>query len=82
MIDDSDDNKYQKKKAQKLSTWLSLVILLYLGVIFVFVLYMDQRLPPGLSMKDAELHPDVFIEERARNYLRKITSVGARPTGT
>ena len=43
---------------------------------------MDQRLPPAVSVKEAELQPGRFIEERARNSLRKLTSVGARPTGS
>ena len=79
---DPDENKYKKKKAEKISTWFSLFILIYLAVIFFFVVHMDQRLPPAISLKEAELHPDKFIEERARNHLRKLTSVGARPTGS
>ena len=79
---DPDENKYKKKKAEKLSTWFSLFILLYLAIIFLFVVYMDQRLPPAITLKEAGLHPGSFIEERARNNLRKLTSVGARPTGS
>ena len=80
--DDPDENKYKKKQAEKLSTWYSLFILVYLAVLFFFVVYMDQRLPPAVSVKEAELQPGRFIEERARNSLRKLTSVGARPTGS
>ena len=79
---DPDENKYKKKKAEKISTWWSLFILIYLGIIFIFVAHMDQRLPPAINIKESELHPDRFIEERARNHLRKLTSVGARPTGS
>lgn len=43
---------------------------------------MVQRLPPAITLKELELHPGRFIGERARNYLRKITSFGARPTGS
>ena len=37
--DDPDENKYKKKKAEKISTWFSLFILIYLAVIFFFVVY-------------------------------------------
>ena len=43
---------------------------------------MDQRLPQPLTFKDAQTHPDRFIEERARTSLKKITSVGPRPAGS
>ena len=33
-------------------------------------------------LSDAKLHPDRFIEERARKSLRALTSVGARPAGS
>ncbi len=42
---------------------------------------MDQRLPVPLTLQDAAGKPDRFIEERARNSLKKLTSVGARPAG-
>ena len=43
---------------------------------------MDTRLPDPLVLKDSHLHPDRFIEERARRSLRALTSVGARPAGS
>ena len=35
-----------------------------------------------IRLSDAKLHPDRFIEERARKSLRALTSVGARPAGS
>ena len=42
---------------------------------------MDQRLPAPLSAKDAAGNPGAFVEERARQYLKQLTSVGPRPAG-
>ncbi len=50
--------------------------------IFSLVLYMDGRLPDPLTVADSEKHPDRFIEERARDLLRQLTSVGPRPAGS
>lgn len=78
-----DDNKYKKKKnAEKLSTWLSLVVLAFCFGVFGLVLLMDGRLPKPLTIADAENQPEKFIEERARDHLRQITSVGPRPAGS
>lgn len=43
---------------------------------------MDGRLPKPLTLADAVIHPDKFIEERARDHLRQLTSVGPRPAGS
>jgi hypothetical protein len=81
--DDVDDNKYKKKKnTELLSTWLCLVILAFCFSIFGLVLYMDGRLPKPLSLADSAKHPEMFIEERARDVLRQLTSVGPRPAGS
>ena len=81
---DSDDNKYKKKKGTELlSIWLSLLILSFCLTIFALVLYMDSRLPVPLRVDNAEnKYPDRFIEERARDLLKQLTSVGARPAGS
>ena len=82
--EDDEDNKYAKKKSggEKLSTWLSLVVLAFCFGMFGLVLLMDGRLPKPLTLADAKTQPDRFIEERARDHLRQITSVGPRPAGS
>ena len=81
--DDPDDNKYKtKKKASvKLPTWYSLIILTYCFCVFGLVWHMDGRLPTPMTKADLAEFPESFIEERARDYLKKLTSVGARPAG-
>merc|ERR1719495_1072668 len=78
---DADENKY-RKESRKLSTWMGLVVLGWLLSLFVLVVVMDRRLPPALTIADLAVHPDSFIEERARHQLRSLTSIGARPTGS
>ena len=60
---------------------LALLVLLMCFSIFMLVVYMDRRLPVPLTVQDAVNHPSSFIEERARNHLKKLTRVGARPAG-
>jgi hypothetical protein len=81
---DADDDKYKKRHRlrQTFSTWWSLVLLAYVFLIFMLVLYMDQRLPEPLYVKDAANNSGAFIEERARNYLKQMTRVGPRPAGS
>lgn len=80
---DNEDNKYKKKKGtEKLSTWLSLLVLAFCFCIFGLVHYMDGRLPRPLTLADEQIHPDRFIEERARGHLRQLTSLGPRPAGS
>ena len=69
-------------RSERLSTWLSVVVLLYCFAIFGLVLLMDGRLPRPLTLADANVHNDRFIEERARDHLRQLTSVGPRPAGS
>ena len=78
---DADENKY-RKESRKLSTWMGLVVLGWLLSLFVLVVVMDRRLPTALTIADLPVHPDSFIEERARHQLRSLTSIGARPTGS
>ena len=78
---DADENKY-RKESRKLSTWMGLVVLGWLLSLFVLVVVMDRRLPTALTIADLAVHPDSFIEERARHQLRSLTSIGARPTGS
>ena len=48
---DDEDNKYRKKKGtEKLSTRLSIVVLLFCFSIFGLVLLMDSRLPKPLTL--------------------------------
>ena len=48
---DDEDNKYRKKKGtEKLSTRLSIVVLLFCFSIFGLVLLMDNRLPKPLTL--------------------------------
>ena len=81
---DPDADKYGKKKknSERLTTWSALLVLVYLLLTFCFAAYMDSRLPDPLNSEDAGSNPGRFIEERARNSLRRITSVGARPAGS
>ena len=82
--EDPDEDKYRSKQQShsgKLSTWYSVLILTYCFLVFGLVWHMDARLPTPLSKADLERHPGSFIEERAREYLVKLTSVGARPAG-
>ena len=80
---DDEDDKYKKKKgSEKLSTWLSSCVLIFCFGIFGLVLLMDGRLPKPLSMSEAASNPERFIEERARDHLRQLTSVGPRPAGS
>lgn len=80
---DDDDNKYKKKKGtEKLSTLLAFVIVFFCTAVFSLVLYMDGRLPKPLTLSDIPQNPDTFIEDRARDMLRRLTSVGARPAGS
>lgn len=67
-----------------MSFWnrFALVVLTLCFSIFFLVVYMDQNLPTPLTLQDVTKHPEKFIEERARNALKKLTSVGSRPTGT
>jgi len=47
----------------------------------MLVVYMDQKLPVPLTLQDAPGNPTRFIEGRARNALKQLTRVGARPAG-
>ena len=58
-----------------------MLILGYVLLCFLLVHVMDQRLPAPLSAKDAAANPGAFVEERARQYLKQLTSVGPRPAG-
>lgn len=78
---DADENKYAKEE-KKLTTWHALVVVIWCLLVFLLVSFMDKRLPEPLTLKDSHLHPQRFIEERARRSLRALTSVGARPAGS
>lgn len=80
---DNEDNKYREKKGtEKLSNGLAVVVLLFCFGIFGLVLLMDNRLPKPLTLADSANNPERFIEERARDHLRQLTSVGPRPAGS
>ena len=68
-------------RSETFSTWWSVLILAYVFLVFLLVHVMDQRLPAPLTVKDAATNPEAFIEERARQYLKQLTSVGPRPAG-
>ena len=68
-------------RSETFSTWWSVLILAYVLLCFLLVHVMDQRLPAPLSAKDAAANPGAFVEERARQYLKQLTSVGPRPAG-
>eukprot|EP00092_Neocalanus_flemingeri_P002862 GFUD01003060.1.p1 GENE.GFUD01003060.1~~GFUD01003060.1.p1 ORF type:complete len:914 (+),score=90.26 GFUD01003060.1:82-2823(+) len=78
---DPDENKYTKE-TKKLTTWMALVVLLWLIAVFLLVIVMDRRLPSALTMADHPDNPNSFIEERARRTLQALTSIGARPAGS
>lgn len=81
ILNDPDSDKY-KKATNKLTTWMALVVLAWLLSVFLLVLVMDRRLPTALKLADLSQNPHSFIEERARQTLRALTSIGARPTGS
>ena len=81
-IEDNDNDNGKKKITEKLSTGLSLLILAFCFCIFGLVHFMDGRLPRPLTLEDAQVHPEKFIEERARDHLKQLTSVGPRPAGS
>ena len=80
-VRDPDDNKY-KKETRKLPAWTALVVLGLLLSVFTVVWLLDSRLPRALTTADIPAQPEAFIEERARNTLRALTSIGARPAGS
>ena len=55
-----------------------LLILLTIAAIHALVVYQDNRMPNVVEKGNY----DVFSEERARLFLHKITSLGARPSGS
>lgn len=78
--DDDPQGKKKKRGSDKFSVWSFAFIFIYVLLIFAVVVYMDRSLPTPLT----EGQPDVagrFIEGRARKHLKKLTSVGSRPTG-
>jgi len=58
------------------------LIVVFVCASFLFVKYMDNRLPRPLTEKDGESEPGSFIEERARRDLQKLTEYGPRVTGS
>jgi hypothetical protein len=82
---EDDEDKYGSRRREtapfRLSPWSAVAILGYALAIFMFVIFMDSRLPRALTKEDAKLQPEAFIEERARSYLKQLTSVGARVAG-
>jgi hypothetical protein len=82
-VDPNDpDNQKYKKKPSELPSLYSLVILLYCLAVYYLVYYADHRLPTALTTLDAQRYPGHFIEERSRVFLKRLTSVGARPAGS
>ena len=65
-----------------LPCWASLVLLGYVLTVFWIAVYMDQRLPNPVGYNDTLFGQDLFIEERARGYLKDITNFGPRPIGS
>lgn len=63
--------------------WTLLLVLGYILAVFWFSVYMGQRLPDPIGYNDTvSSGPGVFIEERARGYLKGITDFGPRPWGS
>ena len=63
--------------------WTSVLVLAYALAVLGFTVYMDRRLPAPVGYNDdTGSGRDVFIEERARGYLKNITAFGPRPIGS
>ena len=84
---DAEKKRYTEVEANStnsvmLPCWASLVLLGYVLAVFWFAVYMDQRLPNPVGYNDTHFGQDLFIEERARGYLKDITNFGPRPIGS
>ena len=85
---DAEKKRYTEVEATNstnsvmLPCWASLVLLGYVLAVFWFAVYMDQRLPNPVGYNDTLFGQDLFIEERARGYLKDITNFGPRPIGS
>lgn len=53
-----------------------------MGLVFIGVIVVEKRLPPGLKVSEQHLYPDRFIAERAYNHLKNLTALGPRITGS
>ncbi|ODM91515.1 Endoplasmic reticulum metallopeptidase 1 [Orchesella cincta] len=58
------------------------LVLAFVLAIFFFVRYVDYKLPTPLTASDISDNPSSFIEERARNDLKTLTSMGPRVSGS
>lgn len=63
-------------------TYIAFVPLLLGILLFLSTVWLDQRLPSPLFIKDEPANPGRFIAERAKNYLSHLTSIGPRTTGS
>lgn len=75
--------KYDKIKSyQPVKTSHFLCVLGLIVVVFVSVILVEKRLPPGLKINDEDKYPERFIAERAYNILKNLTSLGPRIAGS
>ncbi|CAL8109253.1 unnamed protein product [Orchesella dallaii] len=58
------------------------LVLAFVLAIFFFVRHVDYKLPTPLTVNDISENPSSFIEERARNDLKTLTSMGSRVSGS
>ncbi len=73
-------SKERKEPPKKLPNWYAIIILFYGLLVLGLVMLADVKLPEALN--DAKANPGRFIEGRARQYLKQLTSVGPRPAGS
>ncbi|XP_067137078.1 endoplasmic reticulum metallopeptidase 1-like [Centruroides vittatus] len=82
LFDDKDSKKYYH---HLLSEKTSLVILFYFGTLFMIVIQTDNYLPKPKTVTEtvhADRLTERFSEQRARNYLNELSSIGPKPTGS
>lgn len=71
-----------KKQQFSLPTSYLFFILFLVLSVFIAVIVIERKLPPGLKIHDVRRHPDRFIAERAMNYLHNLTKLGPRIAGS
>lgn len=72
---------HRKQDTSLPTPYLFFVLFLALSV-FIAVIVIERKLPPGLKTADSNRYPNRFIAERAMNYLHNLTKLGPRIAGS